>query len=211
MMADFEKGTKVCSKCRKELPISEFYKNKSEKDMLHNQCKNCINEYMKKKYVKGTKCNERQKSYQDKKQNTFGRKGNKRGCSGMLKRDYELTEEQLQRRNNQRKGHKKKYKKENNNAHGILIWYSGLLDNLSSKEYARIMYKEYVRQMRCAIKGYIGRAKPSEHFLFDFDLKQMLNDNVYCSNDKSRIYIHKWWNGEIRHWTVNDGVWKDGK
>ena len=32
MKADFEKGTKVCNKCKKELPISEFYKNKSAKD-----------------------------------------------------------------------------------------------------------------------------------------------------------------------------------
>lgn len=73
------------------------------------------------------------------------------------------------------------------------------------------MLKEYKRQKYCAIRGYIGRTKPSEHFLFDFDLEQMLKDNVYCVNGTSRQYIHKWWNGEIRHWTVNDGVWKDGK
>lgn len=23
------------------------------------------------------------------------------------------------------------------------------------------------------------------------------------------IYITKWWEGEIRHWTVKDGVWKE--
>lgn len=26
MKADFEKGTKVCSRCRKELPLNMFYK-----------------------------------------------------------------------------------------------------------------------------------------------------------------------------------------
>lgn len=31
MKADFEKGTKVCSKCKRELPISEFGKNKATK------------------------------------------------------------------------------------------------------------------------------------------------------------------------------------
>lgn len=203
MMADFEKGTKVCSKCRKELPISEFYKNKSMKDGLNYQCKNCSIESGK-KYLKSTKGKEARKSYKNKKQNTFGRTGNKRGCSGMLKRDYELTEEQLQRRNNHRC--MRKYKNEIIKQKGILIWYSGLLNDLSAGEYKKILTKEYSRQRRCAIKGCIGKVKQSEHFLFDFDLEQMLKDNVYYGNG---VYIHKWWKGEIRHWTVNDGVWKE--
>lgn len=41
MKADFEKGTKVCSKCKKELPISEFGKNKATKDGLICSCKKC--------------------------------------------------------------------------------------------------------------------------------------------------------------------------
>lgn len=43
----------------------------------------------------------------------------------------------------------------------------------------------------------------------DFDLEQMLKDNVYCRSGKNRKYITKWWKGEIRHWTVNDGIWKE--
>lgn len=208
MIADFEKGTKICSTCKRELPISEFNKNKSMKDGLNNQCKNCSSESTK-NYRKSTKGKEVQKRYCDKRQNTFGKTGRKRGCSGILKRDYELTEEQLQRRNSQRyKRYNRKYKKEIINPQGILIWYSGLLDDLSSKEYGKIMNKEYMRQMRSAIKGCIGKVKPSEHFLFDFDLEQMLKNNACDGNGKC---IHKWWKGEIRHWTVNDGVWKDGK
>lgn len=210
MIADFEKGTKVCSKCRRELSISEFNKNKSMKDGLHNQCKNCFRKSESaKKYRKSTKRKEVVKRYCDKKNNTFGRTGNKRGQGNILKRDYELTEEQLQKRNNHR--HMRKYRKERTNPQGILIWYSGLLDDLSSKEYGKILTREYSRQKSCAIRGCIGRVKPSEHFLFDFDLEQMLKDNVYRSDGISRVYIHKWWKGEIRHWTVNDGVWKDGK
>lgn len=68
--------------------------------------------------------------------------------------------------------------------------------------------REYNRQFRCAICGHVGRLKPSEHFLFDFDLEQMLKGNVYCSNGEYNKYITKWWDGEIRHWTVNDGIWK---
>ena len=98
MKADFEKGTKVCNKCKRELPISEFYKDKSRKDGLCNRCKNCSIESGK-KYLKSTKGKEALKRYDDKTSNTFGRKGNKRGYNGMLKRDYELTEKQLQRRN----------------------------------------------------------------------------------------------------------------
>ena len=33
--------TKVCSKCGKELPLSEFYKHPSTKDGLMNHCKGC--------------------------------------------------------------------------------------------------------------------------------------------------------------------------
>lgn len=46
-------------------------------------------------------------------------------------------------------------------------------------------------------------------FLFDFDLEQMLKDNVYLSSSRGKQYITKWWKGEIRHWTVNDGIWKE--
>ena len=26
---------------------------------------------------------------------------------------------------------------------------------------------------------------------------------------KNKYYITKWWQGEIRHWTVKDGIWKE--
>ena len=41
MKADFQKGTKVCSCCRQELPISEFYKKKNQPDGLNCYCKKC--------------------------------------------------------------------------------------------------------------------------------------------------------------------------
>ena len=33
--------TKKCSKCGKELPVSEFYSHPSTKDGLMNSCKSC--------------------------------------------------------------------------------------------------------------------------------------------------------------------------
>ena len=230
MKADFEKGTKVCSKCKRELPISEFCKNKSECDGLHHSCKDCSAErykkyyknnkekliayqkryyednkkdilernakysktekgkqilrQAKKKYNKSEKGKQAQKKFKDKYSNTFGRDGCKRGCSGMLKRDYELTEQEFVRRNVKRKQHGSKTKI--TNPHGILIWYDGTLNNLSTEEYKRMQHAEYMRQKKCAIRGYVGRVQLSEHFLFDFDLEQMLKDNVYFSTMEKR-------------------------
>lgn len=195
MKADFEKGTKVCSRCKRELPISEFNKNKRNKDGLQYYCKKC------KKVI--------HKAYLDKNTNTFGRTGNKRGNSGISKRDYELTEQQLARRNKQRDKRKNKYKRNRFSVKGILVWYDEMLDDLESKEYNKIYQREYMRQRNCAIRGNVGERQPSEHFLFDFDLEQMLKDNTYYSSHGDRIYIEKWWDGTIRHWTVNDGVWKN--
>lgn len=93
--------------------------------------------------------------------------------------------------------------------HGLLIWYDRTLENLTSQEYIKIYTREYYRQRVCSIKGCMGRVEPSEHFLFDFDLEKMLKDNVYYRCGKHKRYITKWWEGEIRHWTVKDGIWKE--
>lgn len=202
MKADFEKGTKVCSKCKRELPIEMFHNDASKIDGLRSWCKKCVR-IKDKRYRENNK--NKIKDYFDKRQNTFGRTGEKRGQSTILKRDYELTEEQLKKRESQRS--RSKYKRRN--AHGILVWYDGTLNEIDLKLYKRIIRKEYCRQKACAVRGHIGRVKPSEHFLFDFDLEEMLKDNVYCNCGKYRKYITKWWKGEIRHWTVNDGIWKE--
>lgn len=197
MRADFEKGTKVCSKCKRELPIEMFCKDKSKSDVLNIYCKQCLKEYS--------------HIYANKKINTFnGEYKVRRGRSSLVKRDYELTEEQLRKREKSRLRSKLRNicKSKNVNAKGILIWYDGKLNELDCKTYQRIFIKEYSRQWRCAICGHIGRTEPSEHFLFDFDLEQMLKDNVYYGSGNKNKYITKWWDGEIRHWTVNDGIWK---
>lgn len=113
MKADFEKGTKVCSKCKRELPISEFNKNKNSKDGLYSYCRQCASErtseYYKnnkehiktvvREYQRTEKGKEVAKRSNDKHHNTFN--GTERSCRGkshIVKRDYELTEEQLQKR-----------------------------------------------------------------------------------------------------------------
>lgn len=179
MRADFEKGTKVCSCCRRELSISCFYKNKRESDGLNTYCKECYRNKRKQYYNNDIEhSRKKNKEIGDKFTNTFQRRGKHRGNGGMLKRDYELTEEQLRRRNAGREHHKNNRKRIN--AQGILIWYDGKLQDLDSKEYRNIMSKEYNRQRTCAIRGYVTKVTASEHFLFDFDLEQMLGDLKKC-------------------------------
>ena len=186
MKADFEKGTKICSRCKKELPIEMFNKSRGMNDGLQFYCKACLKQYKNNEY------------------NTFGRIGKRRGVSGILKRDYELTKEQLRKREANRKRNKIKHKKKTD-VQGILIWYDEKLNDLDYKLYTNIFDREYARQKRCAIRGYVGKVKPSEHFLFDFDLEKMLKDKVeYCNKP-----MKKWWKGNIRHWTVKDGIWKE--
>ena len=202
MKADFEKGTKVCSCCKKELHLDMFCKNTSTSDGFNCYCKKCSYEHNK-IYRISDKGKKQIKEYNDITKNTFGRVGRKRGHSGILKRDYELSEQQLQRRKNNRQisGCTVKHGK-----YGILIWYSGELEGLSIDEYNKAMKREYSRQLYCAIRGYIARVNQSEHFLFDFDLEQMLKDGM---TDRNGNHMKRWWKGEIRHWTVKDGIWKE--
>lgn len=126
----------------------------------------------------------------------------------MIKRDYELTPEELERRNNKRESRKGRKAKSKRKGHSVLVWYDGTLEHLTESEYNKIYNRELKRQKRCAVIGLVGVLSPSEHFLFDFDLEQMLKDNVYVTTGGKNKYITKWWDGEIRHWTVNDGIWK---
>ena len=44
--------TKVCPKCGRELPITEFALNKTYKDGHNKQCKDCINAYQRQRYAR---------------------------------------------------------------------------------------------------------------------------------------------------------------
>ena len=44
--------TKVCPKCGRELPITEFALNKTSKDGHVGQCKDCFNAYQRKNYAR---------------------------------------------------------------------------------------------------------------------------------------------------------------
>jgi uncharacterized protein L426 len=67
MKANFEKGTKICSKCKKELPIDHFQKDKSKSDGLNTRCKDCVAEYRKSPRGKEVASEARRKYYQTEK------------------------------------------------------------------------------------------------------------------------------------------------
>lgn len=41
-----EEKTKICAKCKRELPLSEFYKHCRTKDGLQGECKDCRKAYV---------------------------------------------------------------------------------------------------------------------------------------------------------------------
>lgn len=47
MLADFENGIKRCSRCKDEKPLDAFSKNRSAKDGLAHNCKDCSKEISK--------------------------------------------------------------------------------------------------------------------------------------------------------------------
>lgn len=108
MEADFKKGTKVCSKCGKELPISDFHKNKRRKDGLNSSCKYCDNK-QKKTSIEKYKDDpvRRQKRLDAYKRYHASEKGKAKQKEYEAKRVY--TEEQREHR----RQYAKKYRKEN--------------------------------------------------------------------------------------------------
>jgi hypothetical protein len=67
MKADFEKGTKICSKCRRELSIEQFNKDSSKSDGLNMQCKDCVAAYRKSPEGKEVSKRARKKFFQTEK------------------------------------------------------------------------------------------------------------------------------------------------
>lgn len=64
--------TKICTKCKKEKDLSEFYKEKLGKQGLRGDCKECVKKYKIKHYQKYKKrINKQKKQYKDKNKNKY--------------------------------------------------------------------------------------------------------------------------------------------
>ena len=55
--------TKVCSKCKRELPITEFNKHRRSKDGLQCSCKQCQKEYVKAKRLEKLELEQERKNF----------------------------------------------------------------------------------------------------------------------------------------------------
>jgi hypothetical protein len=75
--------TKICNKCKKELNISEFWKNKYNKDGLVHSCKECSKKYNKKLYETDENTQNRRKEYAKKwyQENKEKYNEKRKGCS----------------------------------------------------------------------------------------------------------------------------------
>lgn len=58
--------TKICTKCNKEKPTKDFYKNKKNKDGLFSSCIVCDKKRKKEQYYANSKIKEQQKKWRDK-------------------------------------------------------------------------------------------------------------------------------------------------
>ena len=77
MKANLEKGTKICSKCKRELPIEMFQRDKSKSDGFNTQCKECVSLRAKSKEGKEVAKRARQKYYQTEKGKALQAKSSK--------------------------------------------------------------------------------------------------------------------------------------
>ena len=124
---------KRCSKCKKELLLDHFCKNKSRKDGLTSQCKSCANEYNKIHYQKNKSViSERHKEYY---------KNNKEKISEQQKEHYQNNKEQKKEYYNNNKKHLLEQKKE---------YYQNKKEHI----------KEYRQNNKEHIKEYYQKNKP---------------------------------------------------
>lgn len=116
-------------------------------------------------------------------------------------RKEQLTENQRKRRKEDRNAHPSINSEIK--GYGVLEYVSEYAKSLPYAKYVRERDKAYKRQMYRAFVGTQGSMKETD-FVYDIDLQKMLE----CGYQFRGETITKWWEGEIRHWTVRDGVWR---
>lgn len=189
--------TKVCTKCGRELPLSDFYNNKSKKDGKTSECKYCYKEYSD---ANKEKIKEYQKEY---------RENNKEKIKD-YKKEYnkEYYEKNKERKKSIRKNNKEKlkeYQKE---------YYENNKEKL--KEYNKEYYennkerrKEYCENNKEKInKYYRNRRKEDELFAVTCRCRRRIQnfikksgykktsktfEMIGCTPEQLVEHLHKTW------------------
>ena len=161
--------TKVCTKCGRELPLSDFYNNKSKKDGKTSECKYCYKEYSdankekikdyKKEYNKEyyEKNKERKKEYKEKNKEKF-REYQKEYYENNKERRKEYDKEYRENNKEKLKEYIKKYQKNN-------------------KEKLKEYQKEYQKNNKEKLKEY-----NKEYYENNKERRK-----EYCENNKEKI------------------------
>ena len=157
--------TKICSKCGRELPLDNFYKNKSKKYGVEGECKDCFKARVKEYYEQNKeKISLRTKEYQEK---------NKEQIKLDKKEYYEKNKEKLSLQKKEYYENNKEARKKKANEYR----------NKRLKEDKFFAFTHRVRNLiRISIskKGYTKRSKTSEIVGCTFEqLKEHLENTWY--------------------------------
>lgn len=155
--------TKVCTKCGRELPLSDFYNNKSKKDGKASDCKYCYKEYNE---ANKEKIKEKRKEYYEKNKEKF--KEYYKNNEDHYKKYYESNKER-------KKEYDKEYREKNKERKN---------EYFNNKRKEDELFAVSVR-CRCRIRQFIrqrGYKKTSKTF-----------EMVGCTPEQLLEHLHKTW------------------
>lgn len=183
MKVDLKKKKKVCSKCKRELPIEKFGKNKNATDGLQWYCKECARAYF------------NSKPYLLKHKTAENPMFNSNRVKINSCRNQRISDSRLE------------------NGYSFLIYVDKVkTKNMDTKTYQSKLRSDWGKQQRMAIKGkpsakfLNGEYKPL--FVFCFKMEKMLDMKVHISGGKTLYEIEKWWQGKMEYWTIFDQIWR---
>lgn len=142
--------TKICKKCGRELPISQFYKRKRNKDGLQIYCKECEKQYRKQYYIENKEVlAEKKKQYYTENKETIAER-NKRWYADNKE---VMAEYQKQYRQKNKKAIAEKMKQY------MKQWYAENKKAIAEQNKRwrtenKERRKQYMKQWRTTLKGY---------------------------------------------------------
>lgn len=174
--------TKVCKKCKLDLDVDEFFKNKNTKDGLHTWCKSCYREYQIKYYAKNKiRIIEASKNYDIKNQEKV-RERNRKHYIANREKLLLISKENSKRntmlgQNNKRKEKQKIYRMNRKVSEYCKQWYIENKEKISEnhKQYFKTHLEEFriYNQKRRALK---------KSLVSNLTTKQWINIKLYFKN-----------------------------
>jgi hypothetical protein len=182
--------TKRCSKCKKELPLEKFSKNKCQKDGLCNQCKDCIKE----NYIRDREKNRiKEKEYYIKNKDRILQYSKERYQRDKEKFRQQAKEyrEKIKSGSEERKEQIRKAQRENykNNKEKIREYQNKWYD--THKEEYRQKHSEYYFKNKDKVKAY--REKNKEHIreITRENQKRKMQSEIYRFSQRVRGCLNK--------------------